>query len=146
MPRLEIFTRTERRRRWPEADKLAVLEEASTPGVSAASVARRHDILPQQIYRWRRQFGWGRQDGNRGSCASTSPAPVSFMPLELVASGPAAEPARPRGAMSLAPRSRDAGLGERFVEIVLSNGCRLRVCPAIDEASLARLIRVVEGA
>ncbi|WP_082537249.1 MULTISPECIES: transposase [unclassified Aureimonas] len=81
MPRLEIFTGAERRRRWREADKLAVLEEASRPGISAASVARRHDILPQQIYRWRRQFGWGRHGGNRGSGASASPLPVSFMPL-----------------------------------------------------------------
>lgn len=146
MPRLEIFTGTERRRRWPEADKLTVLEEASTPGVSAASVARRHDILPQQIYRWRRQFGWGRHGEVREVRAPVSPPPVSFMPLELVASGPTAEPERPRSAMSASHRSRDAGRGERFVEVVLSNGRCLRVCPAIDEAALARLIHVVEGA
>jgi transposase len=146
MPRLEIFTGAERRRRWREADKLAVLEEASRPGISAASVTQRHDILPQQIYRWRRQFGLARHGGNRGSGASASPPPVSFMPLELVASGHGADRAHPSAAMSAPHRSRGTGHDERLVEVALANGRCLRVCPAIDEAALARLIRVAETA
>ena len=48
MGRMEIITGRERRRRWSDEEKLSILEEASRSGVSAASVARRHDILPQQ--------------------------------------------------------------------------------------------------
>jgi transposase-like protein len=31
-----------------------VLAEADTPEISLASVARRHDLCPQQLYAWRR--------------------------------------------------------------------------------------------
>lgn len=150
MPRLEIFTGTERRRRWPDAEKLAVLEEASVPGISAASVARRHDILPQQIYRWRRQFGFGRDRVDNAGRSSATVTPVSFLPLELVASGNGGteQTVRPNPApVSSSPRSsRRDGHGEGFAEVLLANGRRLRICPAIDEASLVRLIRVVETA
>jgi transposase len=55
MARMEIVTGRERRRRWSEADKLDILREAATRGLSAAEVARRHDVVPQQIYIWRRR-------------------------------------------------------------------------------------------
>jgi len=43
---MEIMTGRERRRRWSVEAKLSILQEASRPGISAAAVARRHDILP----------------------------------------------------------------------------------------------------
>jgi len=46
MGRMEIMTGRERRRRWSVEAKLSILQEASRPGISAAAVARRHDILP----------------------------------------------------------------------------------------------------
>jgi transposase len=145
MPRVEIFTGAERRRRWPDADKLAVLEEASAPGVSAASVARRHDLFPQQIYRWRHQFGFGRHkaSGDEG-CAATK-TPVSFLTLEVVPSenGEGRSTSAP-----VPPPSSSSRLecGDDLAEIVLTNGRRLRICPAIGEASLVRLIRILETA
>lgn len=56
MARMEIITSDGRRRRWTDEDKLLVLQEAAQPGVRLSDVARRHDILPQQIRRWRRQL------------------------------------------------------------------------------------------
>ena len=56
MARMEIGTGGGRRRRWSEQDKFRVLEEAAQPGARLSDVARRHDILPQQIRRWRRQL------------------------------------------------------------------------------------------
>ncbi len=50
MGRIEIFAGPERRRRGLNEDKLRILEEAAEPEISAAAVARRYDLLPQQIY------------------------------------------------------------------------------------------------
>jgi transposase-like protein len=47
---MEIVTGRERRRRWSEEDKLKILQEAATSGLSVADVARRYDVVPQQIY------------------------------------------------------------------------------------------------
>src|SRR3546814_15411321 len=73
---MEIITGVERRRNWPLERKLAVLEEASRGSDSAASVARRHDIRPQQPYRWRRELGEGRLDAGERE-------PVTFVPGSL---------------------------------------------------------------
>jgi transposase len=56
MARVEILAGRERRRFWSDEQKRAILEEASTSGSTMADVARRHDIVPQQIYTWRRQL------------------------------------------------------------------------------------------
>ena len=73
---MEIITGVDRRRSSPLERKLAVLEEASRGSASAASVARRHDIRAQQLYRWRRELREGRLDGNE-------PKPPRFLPVSL---------------------------------------------------------------
>jgi transposase len=49
MGRAEILG-LERRRTWSDEDKLRILAEADAPEISIASVARRHDLCPQQLY------------------------------------------------------------------------------------------------
>jgi transposase len=44
---------------WSEGQKRAVVAQAFAPGASVSEVARRVDIVPVQIYRWRREFGSG---------------------------------------------------------------------------------------
>lgn len=83
MARMEIITGGGRRRRWPDEDKLRVLEEAAEPGVRLSDVARRHDILPQQIRRWRRQlFGE----------VKALPEPQMFAPVTVVEAVTSAPP------------------------------------------------------
>ena len=54
MSRVEVLTGPERRRRWSEEQKRALVEQAFAPGASVSAVARQADIRPGQIYRWRR--------------------------------------------------------------------------------------------
>jgi len=59
MSRVEIITGPERRRRWSAEQKRAIVAESLARGVVVTEIARRMDIRPGQIYRWRRLLGSG---------------------------------------------------------------------------------------
>lgn len=46
----------ERRRRWSEDQRLAILAAAFAPGASVADVARQADVCTSVIYRWRQLY------------------------------------------------------------------------------------------
>jgi transposase len=50
----EVITSVERRRHWSAAQKRALVEEAEQPGNSISSIARKYDVHPNQLFRWRR--------------------------------------------------------------------------------------------
>ena len=52
--RIEVITGTARRRYWSAEEKLLIVEETLQPGASVSSVARRHGVAPNLVYRWRR--------------------------------------------------------------------------------------------
>jgi transposase len=56
MARVEVITGPERRRRWSEDHKRAIVAESLAPGAVVSDVARRADIGPGQLYRWRKEF------------------------------------------------------------------------------------------
>ena len=56
MARVEVFTGPERRRRWSEEQKRAIVAASLAPGAVVADVARRADISAGQIYRWRQEM------------------------------------------------------------------------------------------
>jgi transposase len=57
MSRVEVMSGPERRRRWSEEQKRAIVAEAFAPGALVSEVARRMDVVPGQIYRWRHELG-----------------------------------------------------------------------------------------
>ena len=69
MAQATLITGLERRRRWSDDEKLAVLAAAFAPGASVSEVSRRTDISTSLIYRWRKDFA--------------GPAPVGFVPAVL---------------------------------------------------------------
>lgn len=56
MARVEVITGLERRRRWSEEQKRAIVAESLVPGAVVSEVARRADIGAGQIYRWRKEL------------------------------------------------------------------------------------------
>ena len=54
MSEIEIITDGGRRRRWPAAEKLRIVEETLEDGASISVVARRNGVAPNLLYRWRR--------------------------------------------------------------------------------------------
>jgi transposase len=59
MAKFDVFGGPERRRRWSEEQKRAVVAAAFAPGAIVTEVARRADICPGQIYRWRQELRSG---------------------------------------------------------------------------------------
>ena len=56
MARYQLISGPERRRFWSEEQKRALVAAAFAPGAIVAEVARRADVGPGQIYRWRREL------------------------------------------------------------------------------------------
>ena len=54
IPRSEILTEPQRRRRWSPSEKLAMVEATYEPGVTVSLVARRNGIQPNQLFAWRK--------------------------------------------------------------------------------------------
>ncbi|MCK7616248.1 IS66-like element accessory protein TnpA [Roseibium sediminicola] len=136
MGRVEILTGRERRRIWSDDQKLTILEEVATSGLTIADVARRHDVLPQQIYAWRRKFAQDQREHLQEPC---------FLPVTLVASeaerhGQALEEESVRK-----PALKKAARMGR-IEIRCKGGRVLKVDAGLDPLMLQGLIRSVEEA
>jgi transposase len=56
MSRIEVLSGLERRRRWSAEQKRTIVAEAFAPGATVCEVARRVDVVPGQIYRWRHEL------------------------------------------------------------------------------------------
>jgi transposase len=55
-PRVEVITAVQRRRRWPTAEKIRLVEETMQPGMSDSYVARRAGVAPSLLFNWRRRM------------------------------------------------------------------------------------------
>ena len=52
--RMDVIPEAVTRRRWTPEAKARIIAESLAPGANVAEVARRHGIIPQQLYHWRR--------------------------------------------------------------------------------------------
>jgi transposase len=135
----ELLGRVERRRRFSVEQKLAVLTEATAPGASMSAVARRHGLLPAQVYKWRRLAELG-VIGVPG--ASELPSFVAVEIAQEVRSLPAAVSAeKPTAGTGASRRRRRKKAG--LIEIELEGGRRVRVDRDVDAAALERVLDVL---
>jgi len=112
MARVEVITGPERRRRWSEEQKRAIVAASLAPGAVISEVARRADIGAGQIYRWRKEFG---------AIAN------GFAPVLLASSDPAAVAAN------------DPACDEPAIEVEFAGKIRVRI-PASMPADLAAAV------
>lgn len=76
MSQITVISGPERRRVWTEQQKRELVAAVSAPGANVAEIARRADLRPNQIYRWRRQMGQAAQSFVEVQ-VQPDPAPVS---------------------------------------------------------------------
>ena len=56
MSQITVISGPARRRVWTDQQKRELVAAVSAPGANVAEIARRADLRPNQIYRWRRQI------------------------------------------------------------------------------------------
>lgn len=125
MPRVEVITSVERRRRWSREEKERLVAASLEPGVSVSEVARSAGIHVSQLFRWRKEL-----------CDRVDTGSSQLVPVEIVPA--AAPPAVEAPAPSASPgrRRRKSGI----IEIELGGGRRVRVDRDVDAEALRRVL------
>jgi len=142
----EIISTVERRRRWPDEEKVRIMGEALAGVATIAAVADRNGVCRSQLYTWMRLAREGRLPG----ISLNAVKPPTFIPVgieaaaDAVASSPGTPPADAPGS-SLAPSSSSVrGRRPAMIEVVLINGRIVKVDETIDPEALARLLVVLD--
>lgn len=143
----EVIATVERRRHWPDEDKLRIMSEALAPGSVAAAVADRNWVCRSLLYTWLRHARQGRLA--RIALALPDGAKTTRFAAVSVAAPAPSEPDAAKSTVK-APAALTAcapTLGRRrstSIEVVLANGRILKTDEAIDPAVLARLVSVLD--
>ncbi|HDR28467.1 MAG TPA: IS66 family insertion sequence hypothetical protein [Rhodovulum sp.] len=118
----------ERRRRWEDEVKLAVVSAVGLDGATVSQVAQRHEVTRQQIYAWHHEL---KRKGLWSPDARALFLSAGMVPaMDLTTVGPPARAAAPAA----------------WVELRLAKGRVLRFESSIDDVALSRLIRAVDAA
>lgn len=126
MPRVEVITSEERRRRWSREEKARLVAASFEPGVTVSEVARAAGIHVSQLFRWRNQL-----------CERVEPARTpQLLPVEIVPQSPVAPMGAEEPAAVPARRRRKAGI----IEIELGGGRRVRIDRDVDTEVLRRVL------
>ncbi len=142
--RVEIIARTERRRKYSDAEKAAILAQADQEGVSVRNVARRHEIAESLIYNWRSARRQATAIASEslefipyGSIVTTEPAPTAPVPAPQAKAAPSSTP-MPEDLVRPHPGTRPGA-----IDIDLPSGVRLSTDSYVNEKALARVLRAL---
>ena len=108
-----------RRRSWSLEEKRRIVDESLGDGASIAEVARRHDLNTNQLFTWRRQFGF------------EPTAPQELAPILPVTITPD----------TATEHSAPGPTGQ--MEIVLAEGDRILVWADVETAALSRVVKAL---
>lgn len=121
-----VLSSPERRRRWTTAEKLRIVEESLSAGISVAEFARQRDLHPNLVHAWRWQV-------RKGMLTAGSGAETRFAPVTIMAAADAMRP--------ITGEAQSAAV----VEVVLRNGRVLRLPMNVTSAHVVRLADALEG-
>ena len=120
--RIEVTTRTERRRRWSAEEKLRIVRETLRPGAVAQVVADQHGIGTGLLYTWRKQM--------------LTAAMTGFATVEVA---PEAEAPPLLAAPIVAPQPAEANTMDVAIEVALADGTQVRVANGATATLLAHV-------
>jgi transposase len=128
--RVEVLSGLERRRKWPDESKIAIVAEALEPGIVVSDVARRHDVSPSQLFGWLKQFRSEAQALLDAKCLPEHPIFASAV-VDATAVAPRALPAP---VLSVEPAVIEVSVGEATV----------RIRGAVDARTLAAVLKALK--
>ena len=157
--KMEIITRTERRRRWSDVERKAILAEAEVPGASVKAVARRHGVAESLLYGWRkarREAEAAAAEPMRFIAYGALDEPQASPPMTVVMpSAPAPAPRPVRKPVVPEPGDDSPALDELVrphpgsrpgsIDIALRTGVRLSVDSYVNERALTRVLRALKA-
>ena len=135
-----VLSGPERRRRWTPAEKLRIVAESHAPGAIANEVARRFDIHPHQLHKWRQDVRHGRLGPALGRQGAGGSEP-QFVPVAVSPAAIGTTPAR-NADIATEPASIGSPVAGT-IEMEFANGSRMRVTGAVDSALLAATLAVM---
>jgi transposase len=118
------------RRRFSEADKRRIVEEAERPGASVSGVARQYGIAARVLFRWKQEL------------ALAAKTETTFLPVTLT-DAPEQSAKVPQSIPAPAPV-----IVERpapGIEVELIGGRRVRFERDVDPETVRRLVVLLEG-
>jgi transposase-like protein len=124
--------RTGPRRQHTLEEKRRIVEETHVKGASVCSVARRHEVNPNQVFAWRQLYRQGLLDW-KAALEKTEMLPVRV-------STPTVLPIKPTVQVGKAARPERAS---KLIEIKLANGHSVVLRGRVDARSLARVLDVL---
>jgi transposase len=124
--RIEVLSGDDRRRKWPDEAKIAIVAEALADGAVVSRVARRHDLTPSQLFGWIKTF---RADALMASGVAERP----MFARAVVNMGPV-QPAQP--ALALA--------GEASAIEISIGTATVRIRGAADAKTLALVLKALK--
>lgn len=125
--------RTGPRRQHTIEEKLRIVKETHVKGASVATVARRHDVNPNQVFAWRQMYRRGFLD------PKAPPTNPPMLPVRV--STPTLLPTE-RAVVEVPAARRSKPLSDA-IEIQLANGHGIVVHGRIDTKVLARVIALL---
>ena len=123
-----MLSGVERRRKWPDERKIAIVAETLEPGIVGSDVARRHDVSPSQLFGWVKQF---RTEAQALVDAKRHPERPMFAPAVLDATPVATPLLAPPPAAEVA--AIEVSVGDAMV----------RIRGAVDAKTLATVLRAL---
>jgi transposase-like protein len=159
--RMEVITRTERKRRYSDDEKARLLAECDAPGSSVIKVAARHDMATSVLHRWRLERRRAAAE------ASTRMQFISFGDIDAILPDATQTvacnaPREPHAASQSITRTasptdvsqRHLEKDDRFVPhpggapgtiaIALTSGVRVSVDSYVNEKALARVLNTLK--
>ena len=144
----EVISTVERRRHWPDEEKLRIMSEALAPGSEASAVADRNGVCRSLLYTWLRHAREGRlarivlapPNGAKATRFAAVEVAASPVPPPVANDTVAKTPAAMTACAPTSGRRRSTS-----IEIVLSNGRIVKADEGIDPPALARLVAALDG-
>jgi transposase len=138
-PRVELITRSERRRQWSLEQKQEIVAESLRPDTTPTKVARKYAVSSGLLYTWRQQLLHAPVEQLMQSTASFAQVEITPAPPEPTL--PNCVAAASVGTMAATVPVRSEGL----IEILLPHGVTLRVDAQVDGLALRRVLNVLES-
>jgi transposase len=129
--RFEVINGACGRRRWTADDKARIIAETLEPGAVVSEVARRHGLLPQQLFAWRREA--------RKRASAIGDAAPTFVPAVV-------EPRAPEEEEALASPRRARRKAKLAAEIEVEiDGATVRIGRGASAPAIGAVIRALKS-